>query len=172
MDRLAQKIAVSVAAGSATTTYEFDPIDLSNADILTFRFNLATIGTDAADTFNIYVQARRADGTWDDRAAFPQFLGTAADAEVYDMVLQKFGTLDTTEEGREPQGSAGGARLTANTVLNGGFPGVYRGNVTGPSSNPATNTAGASWRLQIVAVDANSNGFLTGTLYVFADSAV
>ena len=172
MERCVQQIPISVAAGSATTTYEFDPIDLSWADGLTFRLNIATIGTDAGDTFNAYVQARRSDGTWEDRAAFPQYLGTASDAEVYDMYLQKFGTLDTTEEGHEPQGSAGGARLTANTVQNGGFPGVYRGNVTGFSTNPATNTAGASWRLQIVAVDANSNGFLTGTLYVYADSAV
>ncbi len=172
MDRLVQQIALTVAAGSATTNFNFDPIDLSNADLLHFRLHLSTIGTDAGDTYNIYVQSRRDDGTWGDRAAFPQFLGTASDDEVYDLIVQKFGTLADAEEAREPQGSTGGAHITAGTVVNGGFPGVYRANVTGNSSDPSTNTAGPSWRVQVVAVDADSDGFLTGTLYVYADSAV
>lgn len=159
---LLQKIAISVPAATGTTNYQFDNLDLSWSDILRFRLNCATFGTDAGDTFNAYIQSRLPDGTWADRVAFGQYLGTATDAEVQDAVVSKFATLESGEEVSEPQGSAGGARLTAGTVVNGPFPGKYY----------ESGRLSYAWRLQIVVVDADSDGSLTGNLYVMGDEAL
>ena len=164
-DNLIQKIAVDVAVanpGSRTATFNFGNHDLSRFDNLTFELKISTIGVDAGDTFNGYVQSRRAAGVWDDRVAFQQVLGNASDDEARLLVLHKFGTLESAEEASEQTGSTGGSRLTAGTVKNGSFPGKYY-------------TDGAlsfAWRFQWDVVDADNDAFLTGYLYVYGDEAI
>lgn len=159
--RLAQKIVINTGAGSQTVNYNFDELDLSRADGLRFVLEVTGIATDVADTFDVYVQSRNLDGSWNDRVAFAQLTGDMANAEIRDAHLQQFGSLSDTEEMSEPSGSAGGSRLTAGTVKNGIFPGIYRDS-TGP---------GPAWRCQVVVVDADSDGDLEANLWVYANSA-
>lgn len=153
----------SLSGAGATTNVELDALDLSRFDELELEIVLSTAATDAGDTLNVYLQSRGPSGIWDDRIATAQFLGTDTDAEVRKYVLQQFGTFSDAEEASEPQGSAGGSRLTTGTVKNGSFPGPYRTKGAGGSTATA-------WRVQFVTVDADEDSAFTGTVYIHGNS--
>lgn len=136
-------------AGSITANgqWEFDPIDLSHCDNLRITVKLTGNSTGTSPTLSIYLQSRSAFGLWNDRAAFPQLVDADNTDEARVLNLNKFGDLSDTEESYEPSGSTGGSRLTAGTVRNGPFPGVYRGNVLG---GVGENMPGPSWRFDFV----------------------
>ena len=150
--------------GGQTINQELDPLDLSRCDLIRVTVKLSKAITDTADTFDVYLQCRGPDGKWEDRIHFSQLLGdlspTVADPEILVATLQQFGTLGDDEEESEPSGSAGGSRLSAGSVRNGAFPGRYH-----DGTAPA-----ASWRVQLVVVDADADADFEGTIYVEGNS--
>lgn len=169
--KLVFKNAFTLAAG--TTNVNFDPLDLSDAAELQCELSVTATDTDAGDTLDVYIQSTIDGVTWDDRVHFTQLIGTlsasAGTPEALRATLQQFGAFSDTEEMSEPSGSAGGSRLTAGTVKNGGFPRpLRRGTVTGALPNQ-TQMPGASWRVSYVMVDADADGVFTGTLSVYAN---
>lgn len=133
-----------IGLGSGNYQLLLPAINLSRFDEIFMEVVISTSENDPDDTLNIYLQSRGQSGTWDDRIASAQFLGNGADALVRNYTLQSLGTLSDTEEASTPSGSTGGSRLTAGTVKNGAFPGLYRNKGVGTES---------SWRLDFQQVD-------------------
>lgn len=157
--------AFNTGPGGQTLNQELAPLDLSHADLISVDLVVTKADTDVADTLNVYLQDRRTGGTWNDRAALTTITGDLSPSvtapEVYNANIQKFGTLSDDEEESELSGSAGASRLTAGTVRNGPFPGLYRvAGYDGPR---------ASWRIQLVVVDADNDADFEGTVTVYAD---
>lgn len=165
--RIAFDTSVDIGVAGGTGNYTLDAIDLSWADEITMRVSFTKANTDAGDTCDVYLQSRGPDGIWTDRIASHQLTGdmspTTADPEVRDYVLQQFGTFSDAEEGAETSGSLGGSRLTAGTVRNGSFPGLFK-----TAGSPMT----PGWRIQIVVVDAGTdNADFEGTVYLSTNSS-
>lgn len=153
-------VAFDTGVGSQTLNYELGQLNLGNADWMKATVKLTKADTDAGDTCDIYLQDRGPAGIWNDRIHFTQLLGTLSPTsnapEVLEATLQQAGTLSDDEEESEPSGSAGASRLTAGTVRNGPFPGQYYAN----------GVRGASWRVQVVVVDADNDADFEGSVFV------
>lgn len=153
---------------TADAQWELDPIDLSHADELHLEVLLTgNAGALAGDTLNVRLQSRTNANKWTDRIAIRQLIGTMTSGEYTQSVNQKFGTFSDSEETDETSGSTGAARLTAGTVRNGPFPGVYRPAATGAG---ATNMPGAGWRVDLDITSASAPSFPV-TISVYADTA-
>ncbi len=168
---LMQGVALTVPAGSGTTVFALDPIDYSQPDELRAVLHESTIGTDAADTYNFYLQERYASGVWGTRIAWSTLTGDMADGEERIGTIQQFGTFDASEEMYEPSGSAGGSQPTAGTVINGGFANHYYGDVDPERAGTPDNYPASGWRLICVAVDADADGGMTGNMYLYGNIA-
>jgi len=155
----------STNVGSTSGTQELpELLNLSHySQLLCVLVTNAAGGGDAGDTLNVYIQSRGKEGVWNDRVAFTQLLGTVSSGEVIEANLQGLVTLDSGEELGEPSGSTGASRLTAGTVRNGTFPGLYR---TTPSSVGGLGV-GASWRIQWVTVDSDADFDPDYTVYIY-----
>lgn len=157
------KYSFNIAASSATTTVNLNPDDLSTAKSLTWEISFSTIDTDAGDTLNVKLQDTNDGTTWNTRARFPQFTGNQSPTEVWRQHILNSIPITTDDSSQEPTGSAGATELLAGLVLNGPFPGLLR------------TTAGGrlpSWRVQFVAVDADSDASWIGTLTISVTSEV
>lgn len=128
---------------TADTQWELDPLALRDEILVVVSLTGNSGGT--TPTLNARLQARFADGIWTDRISFAQLTDSDNSGEVRKAVIQEFGTFADAEELYEPSGSSGASRLTAGSVINGPFPPIYRGNVTGGVG--ANNFPGANWRL-------------------------
>ncbi len=142
---------------TASTDVNLDAIDLSRADSLYMEVQLSSApGAVSGDTCNVYLQSRGRSGVWNDRIAIDQLLGNMSSGEVRDATLLKQATtLATTEKEGEPSGSTGASRLTAGTVRQGAFPGLYRIKGT-PGQGAGTFTA---WRVDFVVVSSSAPSF-------------
>jgi hypothetical protein len=162
--RVCKNLALAPAAGSGTTNYDLNPQDYSNCEALRAVLTVTAANTNdgASDTYDVYLQARDANGVWEDRAHFTQVTGAmtpSANAPlVYELDIQQFGALTTTEQASPESGSAGASRLAAATVKNGVFPGKYRTAATGWTN---------SWRVQVVQVDADSDAAFAATVDIY-----
>lgn len=162
--------ALATGAGSQTINVNVEQ-DISRAQAITIVLNLTGAATDAGDTLNVRFQETPDDGvTWDTRARFEQFLGTAvvsaAAPERRIAVLHARTQLQTTEEYYEPSGSAGATEIAAGTVINGPF---YANLHRGSASLTGQQIHGNRYRVNLAVVDANSNGGFSGNIRIWSD---
>lgn len=161
-------IPFDTGVGTQNLNYEWGTLALDHADWLRCVLELTKTETDAGDTANFYVQRRGPNGQWSDVIAFTQKIGSESGSvstpEVLEANLQQAGTLSDTEETNEPSGSLGGSHLTAGTVRNGPFPGVY--------TDLTSKQRAASWRLRIEVVDSDNDADFEGNFYAEWNEAI
>lgn len=156
-----RKSLTTTFAVTADTSTNFDPLDWSGSKNLLFRLELTAAGTGAGDLLDVYIESS-SDGqiTWDQRARFERFLGTATVSalapEVREVTITQGPVLGGTEEMLEPTGSAGASGLLASTLQNRPF--------------PSKNGPNATWRARFDVTSATSPTF-SGNLRVTYDSA-
>lgn len=131
------------ASLTASTTWEFDAVDLSQTRALRFELTLTAPGGLVSDTLAIYFQTRSQSGIWQDRVAFDALLGNGG-AKYLAAEMQTDVPLGATEEEGPMYGpSPCAAHLTAGYVVNGYLPPLYLGALSnailpGPNNQPAT----------------------------------
>src|SRR5881394_3265778 len=148
--------ALSTGAGSQTINVNLEH-DISRSQAIRIALNLTGAGTDAIDTLDVRFQETPDDGTtWDTRARFEQFLGTAtvsaAAPERRIAVIQARIPIDSSEEYYEPSGSAGASEIGAGVVINGPFMANLH---KGSASLPGQQIHGNRYRVNIAVVDAD-----------------
>lgn len=163
--------AMATGAGSQTINVNVEQ-GIARAQAVQLVLNLTTAATDAGDTLDIRFQETPDDGvTWDTRARFDQFLGTAtvsaAAPERRILLIHARTWVTQGESAYEPSGSAGASEIAAGTVLNGPF---YAALAKGSASLPGQQIHGNRYRINIRVVDANSNANFAGTIRIWADT--
>lgn len=168
MMALIHSYTLDTGAGNQVITSNLNPGDYSQFDAIRLTARLTKADSDAGDSLDIRLQdcwdGDQATPTWNDRIRLAAFTGdlspSASAPEVQQGVIQKFGSLASTEEVSEPTGSAGASALTAATVVNGPFPGKVR-SVLGPQP---------TWRLRIeVSGDADADADFEGVVEVHGE---
>jgi len=163
MDRAATcRVAFDTGPTSRTITTPLPPWDISGRLELQCILSVTKADTDAGDTLDVRVQFLLADGlTWNTVARFPAILGSdtpSATAPETRVLTVSNIPLETTDVAYEPDGSAGGTVITADSVRNGPFPRKYR---TSDGWQP-------SIRLQFAVTDADADGDFEGQVLLMA----
>lgn len=160
--RLARGLTFALPAGSGVQYGDLGAPDWSGYNQIRLTASLTGTGSgDAADTLDIYLQSRGANGVWYDRAHLGQtsasatFTGNMSVSvgapEIRAITIQNG---DATLSGVEPSGSAGASRLPVGATLSGIFPGPYFGE----------GSRGAAWRIAYSVVDGDNDSAFTGTI--------
>lgn len=153
--------AFDSGAGSQTILLTYPPLDLSWKRQILGVLTVTKADTDAADTFDAYLEFSRDGSIWNQVAEWDQILGTASPSatapEIRNIVVQQGIALDPNEEANEPTGSAGAASLVPGSVRQVSFPGkIYSG-----------GAVISAMRVRLVVVDANSNGDFEGSVVLW-----
>ena len=155
-------------AGSQTINVELAPLDLSHARELLLDLTVTKADLDFADNLDVKFQDTIDRLKWHTRARFPLITGEltpSASAPIYRrLALQQIVDLAATEESYTPSGSIENVEPASGSVINGPFPGIFRGQV----GNAQGVFRQPSWRFSIVVTDSDSDGVFEGTLRVFA----
>ena len=154
--------------GTQTINVELAPVDLSRARELLLELIVTKADTDFADTLDVKFQDTSDRLVWNTRARFTTITGdlppTTATPLVKRLSVQQLVDLAATEESYTPSGSLDGSEPSAGSVINGPFPGIFRGqigNAQGVGRKP-------NWRFSLVITDADNDADFEGTLRVFA----
>ncbi len=163
----------ALATGSGTQTINVNvEQDISRSQAIRIVLNLTGAGTDGGDTLDVRFQETPDDGTtWDTRARFEQFLGTAsvsaAAPERRIATIQARIPIDSTEEYYEPSGSAGAAEIGAGVVINGPF---YAHLPRPDGRLIGQRVHGNRYRINIAVVDTDADGGFTGSIRIWSDT--
>lgn len=159
--------STTVPAGSATTTTNLNPIDLSHSQGLLCELHVTTIGTDAIDKLDVKIQDASIDAlgaqVWNTRGRFALISGTDSAPQTYRLNIQQAINIAQSEQAYRDTSET--TEIASGTVVNGPFPGKARlyGNIRAGQSAQT-----ASWRAQYVVTDANANSTWAGTLTLWA----
>jgi hypothetical protein len=156
---------INTGVGTQSITQTFDKFDLSYCDALLCKLYITKAAEDAGDTFDVYVEERTNEVTWNQRGRFERITGDMSPSttapEERTLVISAKVNLDTAEESYEDTGSTGGTSLAAGTVRNGPFAGKLFSS-SGPPFALATH------RVRLEVTDADNDGDFEGTVTIYA----
>ena len=152
----------AVGPGAANDIVELNPIDISRFDCLEIWVKVTTADTDLADELDFRLQCTTDRVNWHTRARtlFTGDMSPSATVPEYRVLrLCQAVDLSANEEVHEPGGSAGTTVLTAEQVINGPFPSLYR--------DATLQQLMPNWRTRIILTDADSDASFAGDVVIY-----
>src|SRR3954464_8017621 len=109
--------STTVAAGSGTTTTNFNPVDLSHAQALLCELHVTTIGTDAIDKLDVKIQDASIDAlgaqVWNTRGRFTIVSGTDTPPKTYRLNIQNSVTIAQSEQAYQDTSESGVTEISS-----------------------------------------------------------